>query len=207
MFRTALTALIVFSSFAATLSVAPTAEARSSLMISGNFGVRELYPKTLKSYKRAKAKLARLARFYRNAVRRGDNETAARYKKAHGRLLRKAKKAQRKLQRVRTSHVVVWGDAMDRFPPKKIAAFLRKHRKWQGKTVHIYGRDGKLRVGKNRPATFDRRGQRRPAKKPKKKSGFRPQPTHGGFIPQTQPIPGADVPSSGGLFGIGDAAR
>ena len=202
--RTALAALVLISSFAAISSTAPQAEAKSPLMISGDFGVRDLYPKTIRSYRRAKAKLKNLERAYRTAVSRRDARSAARIKRAHQRLRRKAQKALAKLKRVRTTRVVVWGNAMSKMPPKKIAAFLRRNPTWQGKTVHIYGKNGSLKAGKVRPSTFDRRGKaKRPTIKRPRKPVKRPTPMPGGFIPQTHPIPGANGPSSGGIFGLG----
>ena len=208
MYRTALNTLVILSCISTSLSLASNAEAgpprdhaRRGLMISTDYGVRDLYPKTLKNYYRGKARLKKLAAAYYNAVRRGDRKAAARYERKHRAVGIKAQKRLQKLKSVRPTRVVVWGEAMDKMPPKKIAALLRKKRKWQGGTVHIYGVNGNPKIGRRRPAKFDRRQRdKRPSKQAKK-----PARGSGGMTPIPYNVPtgsGGTVPTYNGLYGV-----
>ncbi len=203
---------IAVASMAASLSLAPYAHATQPSRIAGQFGVQELYPKTIKRYKAAKRKLANLKKAYRTAQRAHDRDRMTRIEKSFQSTLASAKKALRKLKKVRgVATVVVWGDAGDTMPRDKITEFLRKTPSWQGRTVHIYARDGKLKYGAGAPTTYDDRKNGRSGSKDKGRRshpGVAPLPPGSIVVP---PLPNKrrDRGSSSkdglgsGIFGLG----
>ncbi len=200
MTRFAIASLVAF----VTLIVAHAPDAHAGTRptrISGQFGVQELYPKTIKRYNKYRSNEVKLRRAYDAAMRRGDEHTVARIRKLYAENESKMMKALKKLRSVRgVTTVVVWGDAGDRMPRSKIAKFLRKKRDWQGRTVHFYARDGKLKYSGRVPRTYDgKKRKARPTPKPT------PSVLPGGFIPQTKPLPGSSGSggAGGGIFGLG----
>ncbi len=197
-------AVVAFAALVTLISYAPDAQARPT-RISGKFGVQELYPKTIKRYNQYRRNEAKLRRTYDAAVRRGDQRTVARIRELYAKNESKMMKALKKLRSVRgVTTVVVWGDAGDKMPRSKIASFLRKKRKWQGRTVHFYARDGKLKAGGRAPSRYDDK-KRKPRPTPRPRPRPTSRPGAGGFIPQTHPINPGRVPPTPGevrIFGI-----
>lgn len=200
--RLATLSLIAFATVISSIVFSPAAHAGDrTTRISGQFGVAELYPKTLSRYHRGRAKLDRLKRDHEVARRRGDGRTVARIEASYRKTEASVARAAKKLNRVRgVTTVVVWGDAGNKMPRDKIASFLRRKREWQGGTVHFYNRDGRLKANTKLPRTFDGSKRRTSAPRPRPT----PRPTLSpGFVPQTHLLPGGrTTPAPTRIFGI-----